>query len=82
MSSAGQIRMSLDMAIFWNLHAAPQNHWVGGWFYNPDDSTTYRVSAELGASDMLVVRIYLGVPLFGRTKLLRRIAYGPSKGWC
>lgn len=75
-------RKLCGLTIFWDLHAAPQNRWVGGWFYNPDDGSTYRVSAKLSASDVLFARIYLGTPLFGRTKLLRRIAYGTSKGWC
>lgn len=53
------------LTIFWNLQATPQNSWGDGWFYNPDDGTTYRVAAKLSASDVLVARVYLGVALFG-----------------
>ena len=66
----------------WRLRATDLDHWRSGWFYNPDDGTTYRVSAELVTQDLLVARIYLGFPLFGRTKVLHRVPHGTSKGWC
>ena len=75
-------RRLCGLTILWGLHAAGLDHWTDGWFYNPDDGTTYRVSAELVSPDLLVVRIYLGIPLFGRTKLLHRVLHGTSKGWC
>ena len=75
-------RKLCGLTVFWNLQTAAENRWVDGWFYNPDDGRTYRVAANLSAPNVLVARIYLGVVLFGRTKLLSRIAYGTSKGWC
>lgn len=75
-------RKLCGLTILWGLHATDLDHWTGGWFYNPDDGTTYRVSAELVIPHLLVARIYLGIPLFGRTKLLHRVPHGASKGWC
>lgn len=75
-------RKLCGLTILWGLHATDLDHWTGGWFYNPDDGRTYRVSAELVTPDLLVARIYLGIPLFGRTKLLHRVLHGTSKGWC
>jgi uncharacterized protein (DUF2147 family) len=68
--------------IIWNLHSTGLNRWDDGWLYNPDDGTTYRARIELKSADMIVARIYLGVPLFGVTRTLMRIPQGTSEGWC
>ena len=70
------------LTILWNLHPAGPDRWEGGWFYDPDNGETYRVSAELASADRIVARIYLGIPLFGRTKVLFRVSHGTSEGWC
>ena len=58
------------------------DRWEGGWFYNPFDGNTYRVSAKLTSADLIVARIYVGVPIFGKTKTLERVAHGTVDGWC
>ena len=68
--------------IIWGAHANGPNRWEGGWFYNPDDGHTYRVSMELNSPDLMVARVYLGVPIFGVTRNLVRIPQGTSEGWC
>ena len=75
-------RKLCGLTILWGLHARGLNYRMGGWFHNPDDGTTYRVSAKLVTPDLLVARIYLGIPLFGRIKPLHRVLHGTSKGWC
>ena len=75
-------RLVCGLTIFWGLGPDGSNHWRGGWFYNPDDGATYNVSAELRSTDLLVARVYAGVPLLGRTKILTRVAHGTSDGWC
>jgi uncharacterized protein (DUF2147 family) len=70
------------LTMLWNLQPDGPNRWKDGWFYNPDDGGTYRVSAQLKSDDVLIARIYLGVPLFGQTKTLVRVPHGVSKGWC
>jgi uncharacterized protein (DUF2147 family) len=63
--------------------AAPElDHWNSGSLYNPDDGRTYRISAELRPADVFVVRVYLGMPLFGKTKTLLRVPRLKSEGWC
>jgi uncharacterized protein (DUF2147 family) len=47
------------------------DHWNGGSLYNPDDGRTYGVSAKRPSPDVLVTRIYLGMPLFGETETLQ-----------
>ncbi len=56
--------------------------WNSGSLYNPDDGQTYRVSAKLRSADVLVARIYLGVPPFGETKTLQWIAGLGLDGRC
>ena len=58
------------------------NRWRDGWFYYPDDGVTYRLSAHLKSDDVIVRRIYLGVPLLGKTKTLVRVKHGITDGWC
>jgi len=75
-------RQLCGVTMLWNLHQTGVNRWKDGWFYNPDDGKTYRVSAQLKSDDVLIARIYVGTPLFGRTKTLARVPHGVLEGWC
>ena len=75
-------RQLCGVTMLWNLHPIGANRWRDGWFYNPDDGRTYRVSAELKPGGVLTARIYVGTPLFGKTKTLVRVARGATAGWC
>jgi uncharacterized protein (DUF2147 family) len=70
------------LTIFWGLRPSGPDRWTDGWFYNPDDGNTYNISAELRSADTIDARIYLGVPLLGKTKTLHRVPHGTSNGWC
>lgn len=70
------------LTILWGLRPAGVNRWRDGWFYNPDDGATYRLSAHLKSDDLMVARIYLGVPLLGETKTLVRVEHEIGDGWC
>jgi len=76
-----QQRRLCGMTIFWGLRSRDRDRWTDGWFYNPDDGETYRVSAQL-ASAALIARIYRGIPFFGETKTLLQVPHGISEGWC
>jgi uncharacterized protein (DUF2147 family) len=75
-------RLLCGLTILQGLQPAGLDHWNSGSLYNPDDGTTYRVSAEVRSADVFVARIYLGVPLFGETKTLLRVPRLRSEGWC
>lgn len=75
-------RQLCGLTILWNLQPAGPGRWEDGWFYNPDDGKTYRVEAKLESNDTMTARIYLGIPLFGKTKSLDRVPHGTSAGWC
>jgi uncharacterized protein (DUF2147 family) len=75
-------RRLCGLTIFWGLRSTGPDRWADGWFYNPEDGKTYNISAEFRSADVLVARIYLGMPLFGQTKILHRVPHGTSEGWC
>jgi uncharacterized protein (DUF2147 family) len=75
-------RKLCGLTILWGLRANGPDRWQGGWFYNPNDGKTYRVTAQLESPDVLVARIYSGLPIFGVTRTLTRIPRGASDGWC
>ena len=70
------------VTIIGGLRSTGPDDWGGGWFYNPMDGVTYSLSAEVTSADLIVARIYIGIPLFGTTKTLVRVAHGISDGWC
>ncbi len=75
-------RSLCGLTILWNLEPSSGGVWKDGWLYNPDDGKTYRVTAEFRSADVIDARIYVGVPLFGRTKTLLRVPRLTSEGWC
>ena len=80
--SALRERNLCGLTVLWGLRPAGSNRWVDGWFYNPDDGRTYRVKAQLKSDDVIVARIYMGIPLFGQTKTLARVPHDTTEGWC
>lgn len=70
------------LTILWNLQPDGANRWRDGWFYNPDDGRTYRVTAELTSDELITARVYTLLPLLGQTKTLQRVLHGTSDGWC
>jgi uncharacterized protein (DUF2147 family) len=65
-------RQLCRLTIIWDLQPDGPDHWSSGWLYDPEDGTTYDVTAELTAPDTRSARVYCGVPMFGRTKILIR----------
>jgi uncharacterized protein (DUF2147 family) len=70
------------LTILWALRPDGPDRWKDGWFYNPDDGQTYRVSAQLKSDDVMVARIYAWIPVFGTTKTLARVPKDITDGWC
>jgi len=53
--------------------AYDRGDYTGGSLYNPLDGKTYRCKIHL-AGDELYLRVYVGVPLLGETRVWRRMA--------
>ena len=68
--------------IVWGLTSAGPSQWDDGWFFDPEDGETYRVSAHVETIDRISARIYRGIPLLGRTEILTRISARSLPGWC
>jgi uncharacterized protein (DUF2147 family) len=75
-------RLVCGLTILEGLQPSGPARWKNGRFYNPEDGRRYNVAAELKSQDMMVARIYLGVPLLGQTKVLRRIPELSAAGSC
>lgn len=75
-------RKLCGLTILWGLRPTGSNRWVDGWFYNPQDGESYSVTAQLKSDDVIIARIYAGLPLFGKTKTLTRVPHGTTEGWC
>ncbi len=56
--------------------------WASSSFYNPRDGRSYGLTASLRSADVLVARIYVGVPFLGRNQTLLRIQRPHGGGWC
>jgi uncharacterized protein (DUF2147 family) len=61
------------MTIIWGLEANGPSEWSGGSILDPNDGKTYRLSATYEPDDTLRARIFIGVPLLGRTEILKRV---------
>jgi uncharacterized protein (DUF2147 family) len=68
--------------IVWGLTSDGPSRWNDGWFFDPENGETYRVSARVETIDRISARIYRGIPLFGRTEILTRISARSLPGWC
>jgi len=68
--------------IVWGLKMTEPAQWSGGWFFDPEDGTTYNVSARIEGADQIVARIYKAIAWLGRTEILTRIRSGGRPGWC
>ena len=54
--------------------------WSGGWIYNPRDGQRYSAILKRRSADELLVRGFLGLRLFGKTEVWRRVADAPTAG--
>lgn len=76
------LRTNCGRTIVWGLIAKSDVEWDDGWLFDPEDGKTYSVNARVDAPNRIVARIYEGMPLFGRTEYLTRIAPNSLTGWC
>ncbi len=56
--------------------------WSAGSFYDPRDGRTYGLAATLVSADVLVARVYIGMPFLGVNQTLLRIERASGEGWC
>jgi uncharacterized protein (DUF2147 family) len=77
-----QRRKDCGRTIVWGLSPTGPDTWSGGSIYDTTDGNTYLLSATLEPDGSLHARIYRGIPLFGKTEVLRRVPPRSMDGWC
>lgn len=77
-------RRQLDCGrtIVWGLSPSGPETWHDGSIYDTTDGNTYRLNATLSSDGTLHARIFRGVPLFGKTEILRKVSWRSQPGWC
>ena len=68
--------------IVWGLTQTGPTTWKGGAIFDPNDGKTYRLSATFQPDGELRARIYQGIELFGKTKMLKRVDLNSLSGRC
>lgn len=64
-------RQMLGAAIVWNMHFDGSTY-VDGLLYDPEHGKTYKGKASVESTDRLVLRGYVGIPLFGKSETWSR----------
>jgi uncharacterized protein (DUF2147 family) len=68
--------------IVWGLAPKSPSSWTGGSILDPDNGSIYRLSATYERDGMLHARIFRGVPVFGKTEILKRVDLRSLTGRC
>jgi uncharacterized protein (DUF2147 family) len=55
--------------------------WNAGSFYDPRDGRSYSLTATLRSADVLVARVYIGMPFLGIDRTLFRVQRPSGAGW-
>ncbi len=63
----------LGMVMVWGFSYAGDNLWEKGFIYDPRDGKTYKAKMTLKSPDVLDVRGFVGVSLFGKTNTWTRV---------
>jgi uncharacterized protein (DUF2147 family) len=58
--------------ILGDLQRRPNNAWVSGWIYNPEDEERFNSEIKLKNDNTLLVTGYLGIKLLGETFTWKR----------
>lgn len=69
--NAADTRPALGMKLLSDFRPAGAGEWKGE-IYNREKGKTYSALISTPAADQLVVRAYVGLPLFGKTQVWRR----------
>ena len=65
-------RPVIGLQILSGFVPATDGGWEGGTIYDPEGGKTYKSTLTLQGEDILRVRGYVGLPLFGRTEVWTR----------
>lgn len=63
-----------------DFHQTDPGEWGDGWVYSPENGKTYSATLRLERANVLKLRGYVGIPLFGETQTWTRA--DPGLGSC
>ena len=66
-------RPIVGLQILQNFVRLDGKRWGEGTIYNPEDGDTYKCTLTLDNPVTLIVRGYVGIPLFGKTQIWHRL---------
>ena len=75
-------KLDCGRTIVWGLSPSGPETWSEGSIYDTTDGNTYRLNATLQPDGTLHARIFRGIPLLGKTEILRRVETRSQLGWC
>ena len=70
------------MTIIWGLEAKGPTDWTEGSILDSNNGKTYQLSATYELDGTLHARIFRGVPLLGKTEILKRVDVRTLTGQC
>ena len=73
MKDASRRASQCGKTIIWGLQPNGLTEWSGGSILDPNDGKTYRLSATYEPDGTLRARIFVGVPILGKTEILKRV---------
>ena len=59
--------------IIWGLEPKGPTEWSGGSILDPNDGKTYKLSATYEPDGTLRAQIFIGIPILGKTEILKRV---------
>jgi uncharacterized protein (DUF2147 family) len=63
----------LGLMILWDFTNTGENLWENGFIYDPRNGSTYKCKMTLESPDVLNVKGFIGISLFGRTNAWTRV---------
>jgi uncharacterized protein (DUF2147 family) len=73
MKDASRRASQCGKTIIWGLQPNSLTEWSGGSILDPNDGKTYRLSATYEPDGTLRAQIFVGVPILGKTEILKRV---------
>jgi uncharacterized protein (DUF2147 family) len=62
------------LPVMWGFHRQDALHWIDGRIYKADDGDTYHATLQMLPDGKMLVRGYIGMPLFGKSQKLTRVS--------
>ncbi|MDB5491496.1 MAG: hypothetical protein JWO78_1345 [Micavibrio sp.] len=62
------------LKLMWGFHQNDAMNWIDGHIYKADEGDTYNATIQMLPSGKMLVRGYVGMPLFGKSQTWTRVS--------